>query len=513
MSAMRKPAVYGLKLLGAVLLGLLISFSGSFWGSSDGLAQQVAQSRLSIQQTMAPPYEGIQGVSDLSLAQQSHRGRALYESGQIVEAIALWQQLAQTYAAQQNSLAAASALTNLSLSYQQLAQWDNAQIAIAESLALIAAQPDALDVVDLAAVDRADDDLARDNPTDDDPNIADSNRNKPLVMARALMAHGSLKLALGQPEQALEIWQQAADTYRQSGNQTGYSRAQINQAQALRELGFYRQALEKLTQVAEVMKSQQPSLLKAIALRRLGEALRLSGQLSASETSLTESLEIAQHSSNPTEISTTLLSLGRTAESRGDLPAAQNFYTKAADTIGNNASAAGQVPVRLAQLALHIKTQQWSEAIALGPVIQSQFKQLPPSRLTVYHQINWAESLLKLAQAADSPNDSLNTATLNLPSPIDFRVIDQQLRQAVEQARTLLDTRAEAYALGTLGRVYEQNKQWEIAQQLTQRALSLSSAIAATDMAYQWQWQLGRLWKATDNPQLSSSRYALSATR
>lgn len=461
---------YGLKFLSACLLGLFISLNSSFFGGFVSLAEQPAQSSFSgvTQQALAlPSLKQNAQLSNLelsnldSLAQRSQQARALYENGQFERAIALWQQIAQTHAVQQNHLATASALSNLSLSYQQLGQWDEAQAAITESLSLIAAQSDT-------------------------PNAADPDIGKEQVMARALMANGSLKMALGQPEQALESWQQAADTYERSEDKVGYSRAQINQAQALRELGFYRQALEKLTQVAETMKTQPSSPLKAIALRRLGEALRLSGQLSASETTLTESLAIAQQYPNPAEISTTLLSLGRTTQSQGEMPAAQALYSRAAEVIGQvieqSASAAQLVPIQLAQLALYIQSEQWSAATELWPVIQSQFEQLPPSRTAIYHQINWAESLLKMGQV---------------------QAIDQQLRQAIEQARSLSDTRAEAYALGILGQVYEYNQQWAQAQNLTQRALALSDAIHASDITYQWQWQLGRLWKATDNPQRS----------
>jgi CHAT domain-containing protein len=472
---------HGLKLLITLLLGLFISLDVSLLQESASVAQppvqlataQVAQSPKNAATLLK---QNLQSFSqeDLSLAQQAQKGRDLYENGQFNEAIALWQQMAQTYATQQNPLATASTLSNLSLGYQQLGQWDNAQSAINESLSLIASPPE----------------LPSKAPGGANLETADSSFGRVQVMAQALMAQGSLKMALGQPRQALEIWQQAADTYQQSQDEMGHSRAQINQAQALRELGFYRQALEKLEQVADRMKTQPPSSLKAIALRWLGEALRLDGQLSASASALTESLAIAQQYANPTEVITTLLSLGHTTESQGDLSAAQALYQKAADTvaIGLGHSASQLVPIQLAQLALYIKTAQWPAATELWPLIQSQFEQLPPSRSTIYHQINWAESLLKMGPQ------------------MDLQAIDQQLRKAIAQARTLADTRSEAYAMGTLGQLYEQNQQWAIAQDLTQRALVLSKAIAATDILYQWQWQLGRLWQATDNPQQSTQK-------
>jgi hypothetical protein len=59
----------------------------------------------------------------------------------------------------------------------------------------------------------------------------------------------------------------------------------------------------------------------------------------------------------------------------------------------------------------------------------------------------------------------------------------------------LEDQRAQAYALGYLGGIYEQTTQWSNAQKLTQQALILAQAINAPDIGYRWQWQLGRILK------------------
>jgi CHAT domain-containing protein len=55
--------------------------------------------------------------------------------------------------------------------------------------------------------------------------------------------------------------------------------------------------------------------------------------------------------------------------------------------------------------------------------------------------------------------------------------------------------------------LYEQTQQWGIAQDLTQQALLLAQAINAPDIAYQWQWQLGRLLKAQGNIQDAIAAY------
>ncbi len=463
----------------ATFLGLVISFCGSGWpvvpfsGSLSGFYQPAIAQRTAI--PSADSQSSPQSPSQLTLDQREQQARQLYLDGEFSAAIALWKDLAQSRAAQQNYAAQASALSNLSLARQQLGHWADAQAAVTASLQLVAQL-----TVPEQQIEQA--------------------------KAQALMAQGSLQMALGRSQQSLETWQQAEMAYRQSGDVTGSDRARINQAQALRELGFYRQALEQLTGVMATMANQPPSPLKAITLRRLGEILRLSGQLTDAQTALTQSLAIARVYDLPIEVSATLLSLGYTAYDQGDIAAAQDFYQQAMISLSDDASAhqrplaAQLMPIQLAQLALSVKTAQWPAAAELWPTIQSQFDSLPPSRTAIYHQVNWAHSLIKLKQA---------NATSLEPS---WMTIAQQLRRASQQAHSLGDIKAEAYATGTLGQVYEQTQQWAMAQDLTQQALSLSYSLGAEGLIYQWQWQLGRLWQAPGNPQQSRQK-ALDAYR
>ena len=77
--------------------------------------------------------------------------------------------------------------------------------------------------------------------------------------------------------------------------------------------------------------------------------------------------------------------------------------------------------------------------------------------------------------------------------------IAEFLATAIEHARSLNDKRSESYALGNLAGLYEKNQQWAEAQELTEKALLLAQATNSDDIAYQWQWQLGRIMKAKDD--------------
>ncbi|MGH2413224.1 MAG: CHAT domain-containing protein, partial [Microcystaceae cyanobacterium] len=302
------------------------------------------------------------------------------------------------------------------------------------------------------------------------------------ALAQTLNNQGNLQFAQGQMQQALLSWEKAADFYAQVGNPIGILRSQINQAQALQTLGLYRRALKILTQVSQDLSNQPDSTLKAVSLRILGNTLRLTGELERSEQILQESLAIAQRLSSLEDEGMALLNLGKTAQAKNDLPTALAFYQQAASLA---TSPSTRLQSHLAQLNVLIDTQQWTTAIALLGAIKDNLAQLPPSHSKVYGQINLADNLMRLQQVQTTP-------ALNVTVP-SWKEIAQLLMDAIQQAEQLGDKQAEAYALGSLGKVYENTQQVLIAQTLTERALIIAQAINVPEITYRWQWQLGRL--------------------
>ncbi|MEL6779837.1 MAG: CHAT domain-containing protein [Cyanobacteria bacterium J06597_16] len=456
-----------LQQVSAFVLGLIISFTNGPVLAQVTAAPLFVDGKPSVEQhTQITAPESLENFSALS--DQEERGRQLYLAGQFSAAIAQWQQVVAMHARQNNVFAQASTLSNLALGYQKLGQWEEAQAVIARSF-----------------------DLLAQNYTET-PKTLDYWQ----VRAQVLMAQGSGQRDVGQVEEAFETWQQAADAYTRTEDSAGYGRAQINQAQALRELGFYARAQEKLVTLQQTLETQPVSLLKATLLRRLGEALKLAESVSEAQTALTQSLEIANQYDNKTEKSSTLLSLGNLARSQGDVDAATDFYAEALAEV-STLSAAQKIPIQLAQLSLWVSTANWREVATLWPAIQSQFEDLSPSRSSVYHQVSWAKMLIVFNQALAKASKA---TPREIPS-VPWITVAAQLQKAAQQAQQLVDVRAESHAVGLLGQVYEQTQQWEIAQAQTQRALRLAQGEA--DIAYRWQWQLGRVLKSPMNPQRS----------
>ncbi|NEP16444.1 MAG: CHAT domain-containing protein [Leptolyngbya sp. SIO4C1] len=387
-----------------------------------------------------------------SAVQYEEQGKARYQSGDFTAAIALWQQAYRAYVTDQQRLSQARVLSNLALAYQEMGQWSEAAQAISDSRALLENEP-----------------------------------STPLVLqalAQVLNSQGSLQLVLGQSAMALESWQQAETAYQQAEDTAGVVRARVNQAQALHTLGFHRRALDTLQAAVPLLNGQPDSPLAVATHRRIGTALRLMGQFERSQQMLQQGLAIAAALNLPEEQSLTLLSLGNMALAAQDPDSAHRYYQQAA---AQAASAQTQLIIELAQLNLAVEQAQWITAEALWPQIVARLRSQPPNRATAYAYVRLARSLVPL-----------NRARLRRESgvPPDWQQPAQLLATAVQAAKESGDQRAEAYALGELGGIYEQTKQWSMAYTLTEQALLMAQANQAADIAYQWQWQLGRILAA-----------------
>ena len=107
----------------------------------------------------------------------------LYRAGQFAEAAKAWQLAATVFFAQGDKLNQAMALSNLSLTYQQLGEWEPAKKAIADSLEVLKTQPES--------------------------------KEKLKIQAQSLDIQGYLLREMGQSADALDNWQQSTKIYSQ----------------------------------------------------------------------------------------------------------------------------------------------------------------------------------------------------------------------------------------------------------------------------------------------------------
>lgn len=457
-------------------------------------------------------------AGEIADAQQLvQQGKEHYDAGQFHLAEESLSKAAQIFATQGNLLKQAIALSNLSLTYQQFGELDLAEQVITKSLNILGFNFQSLQ----------------------SGKIPEVSKEQLRILAKTLDIQGRLWLVRGKPDVALNIWKLAANTYTKLGDLPGITGSLINQAQALQTLGLYQDAKNTLEQVQQTLEKSPDPLLKAKGLRSLGDTLRAIGDLKKSKSVLQESLKIAEElpfSQNKSEAkSAALLSLSNTLRLEGNIQRdrqdtnsdwnslswrcanksipdeAAELYQQAGvhyqQVIETSPSIAMRVEAQLNHLSLLLETKQWSAAKKLWP--QIQLANLSKTRKGVYSRINLAKSLACLQQQ--------NTSI----TPPLWENINKLITTAVQDADELKDDRAKSYALGNQGALYEyfgwldkqyqqnpQSQKWiNKAQQLTQEALVKAQPIQAPDIAYQWQWQMGRLLASEGDTQKAIAAY------
>ncbi|OLT59360.1 hypothetical protein BJP37_10185 [Moorena bouillonii PNG] len=406
-----------------------------------------------------------------SLEEQAQQ---LYETGQYQQAIPLLEQVITNYSYSGDFIGEINSLVNLALVYQRLGNFEQAQETLSQSYSKLSQ--------------------------------LHNTKERQELQAQILSVEGQVYLSLGDARKALSNWEQTSAIYQDLGDLNRFTESQIYQVQALRSLGLYNQATKTLTQIKETLQEQPDSKLKSTALQYLGNILRRVGKFQDSQEILQQSLAIAETLADQTLIAESLLSLGDTARLQAEsLPSLRDrarSQQKRKDAMAFYKRVVEESPLpdlkiqgQLNQLSILIANQEWSQARALLSAIEYTLTTLSPNQTAISARINLAQTLSK----------SKNS---NLKSPNSLATY---LADALKLARDLGDQRAEAEAIGNLGRLYEQQSRLDDAQKLTEKALLIAQQIKAPDLGYQWQWQLGRILNQKDDKKNAIDRRSRSA--
>lgn len=428
-------------------------------GLNIGIHQSVARESMhnSIRENFR---ENFQSFFNASLEGEA-QAEALYQQGNFHQTIQILENLANQYAALEDDFNQSRILRNLSLVYLENGELTKAENSVQQSLEIICQN------INCAA-----------------PKL-NANREYIQIFAQALEVKGKLEYYSGNAEDAQETWKKAVNLYDSLGDIQNSIRTKISQVQALRSLGLYRTALENLIAMEQVLAEEPDNLVKAQALQSLGEGLRVVRKLPESTKILEQSLAIAKKKSNEDMIAGVLISLGNNAEFNHDDDAALKFYQEATQTSDNPRVI---IESQLNEMRVLIRQTKPNESLFnLTNNIKNTLENLPKSQQKNYAQINFALQLIDLKNNQNITDKEQITK---------LSEIAELLAVSVQESRQLGDQRGEAYALGYLGHLYEQNEQWEEARTATREALLIAQAINADDIAYQWQWQTGRILRA-----------------
>ncbi|MEM1169206.1 MAG: CHAT domain-containing protein [Cyanobacteria bacterium P01_H01_bin.35] len=350
--------------------------------------------------------------------------------------------------------------------------------------------------------------------------------------ASNLVQQGIQLLQQGKAEAALEIWQEAEEIYRKNKNQIGIIGTQLNQAQALTSLGFYRRSCNTALQafandlecdslttsdLANILPKFQTSNtnLNFQGLQNLGNGLRAIGKLELSQQVLEASFALANSNNSKGRL---LLNLGNNLVSqaqsianinprrRKDEEALQAITEQGLSNYQESATISSeklvQIQATINHLSLLLKFRQWSREprdIWLQPYIQFQIETLPqiiqtlnqinPTPDSIQATIKLAETFIDFEQI--DPKSTLAKLQTNLA---ELTPAKELLNQAIQQAKTINNFRLQAYGIGIQGKLSQQNGNLENGLKLTNRALAIAQKVSASDIAYQLQEQLGDIF-------------------
>lgn len=354
-----------------------------------------------------------------------------------------------------------------------------------------------------------------------------------IQQGNSLIQQGLQYLNRNQPNEALQLFEEAYSIYKDSNYLQGQNGSLINQSIVLKRMGQYYRACTILTKVLslnhEICHGQTEYELKIIeqpdlgleanqqiaALHNLGNNLLLLGQLEAAELALKQASSL-----DPTRHDITL-SLANTYQAQ---------YKDAIDQLSVSTDPASEAA------ATNKAQAQAQKAITLYESLASS------SSHHVYAQLNALQLILHLGQIESPGLAQLHQRYKHLINPFiqdllatDFNrfpeaeAVNLQLklsgllneldqpteafhhaRDALIKANSLQDFRLRSLAYGTLGKIYRQTEQLEDATKVFTKALKLAQASKEDNLAYQWSWQIAQIYQQQDQQSQAISAYDTS---
>ena len=299
--------------------------------------------------------------------------------------------------------------------------------------------------------------------------------------AEDLMQRGRLAAQQGALEEALVSWKEAAQIYDKAGDAKGQIQALSHAAYAARTLGHLNQAfLQQELALHLARKIGDPRWL-TMTLSELGKTYVTNHQYETASDYLAQAAEIAQRE-NLTALSAAVQNdLGIVQALQGLLPEALTAFQSSASRAKDEALQALAVRsyVNAARVAIQLKqVDVAAKALSEAGNIMSA---VPASLDKADSLVNLALGYRDLAPAeADSQGRSLLQAAA-------------LLQEAAALAEDRQDARLASYAYGYLGQLYEGERRYDEALQLTRRAVFAAQSARAPESLYRWQWQRARV--------------------
>jgi tetratricopeptide (TPR) repeat protein len=340
--------------------------------------------------------------------------------------------------------------------------------------------------------------------------------------------HSNLGVAyrqIGQISEAIAHWQKAITIYQASPDPMDRARIvplQIDRAQAYTAIGQHRQAIPLLQSAIDFALTIPENQQMVISAKgALGNAYLGSGDYERALAAYQESISLAGQQSGESGqksqwLATGWMNIGNTlakraeryhlqvqvAKAEGELQEtsrlqqarnrdrsdARSAYDRSL-TLTTDTILQAKILLNLSHLLQVAENTQNAQVVnTYGQKAAALLANTPPSRAKAY-------ALIDLATLNRQDSSAIQIQTI------------ETIEQAIATSQTISDRRAESFALGTLGHIYELRGELDRAMTLTTQAQWIAQQTNAADSLYRWQWQAGRLHKARGDRASSLAAY------
>lgn len=318
--------------------------------------------------------------------------------------------------------------------------------------------------------------------------------------AGSLLSEGSRAYRLGELDRAIRLWRQIGDLSPDATPHGVRIDALRNLASAYQALGQYRRAATGLSAALSLAERSQDRARLMSLKNALGSILTVMRRWDRAKAFLVESLVLAEQQGNEAARAGILNNLGTWHAAQRDYGKAQKLYAEGA-ALAQQAGIQGHRARLLANAAICAGAAgRHGEASQHNGEAAELARRLGTRPGSAYILITVGQTDAKLLERLP------NSRTRLLKRAFD------SYRAALDVARQTRDKRAESYALGYLGRLYELERRVDEGLRLTRRAAFLAQQLRAPELSYRWHWQIGRLAQAKGDLDGASKSLRLAAS-
>jgi CHAT domain-containing protein/tetratricopeptide (TPR) repeat protein len=320
---------------------------------------------------------------------------------------------------------------------------------------------------------------------------------EPSVQAR--LQDGRAAFDKGAFDIAVENWSRAARASEQAGDTAGQVSALVHTAEAYVALGRYRQAIGVLDRALKVTEASGERSQVPWILSRLGNALIATGPPSAAETTLRRSLELAREAGDTALAAAVLNDLGNFLATQKKTPEAIAAYQESATLAERGGDALLVARVRINEARAQRQAGATLQARAALDNALDWLERATPSYPVAFTLVSTGVAYRDLRAGTPDPGGELLLRSARAQS------------RAASIAASLGDRRTKSYAQGYLGALYEDERRYDEALQLTREAIFAAQQANAPESLYRWQWQAARLHRKMGNLEEALAAYRAAA--